>query len=61
LTPTYTSAPESNFAYLLAALSSILIFGIPDIIALVIPPIYSISSIKINDSLTNSSVKDSIM
>jgi hypothetical protein len=33
LTPTITSAPESIFAYLLAALSSILCFGIPEMIA----------------------------
>lgn len=33
LTPTILSAPESILAYLLAALSSILNFGIPDMIA----------------------------
>jgi len=37
-TPTITSLPASILAYLLAALSSILYYGIPLSIALAIPP-----------------------
>lgn len=60
-TPTITSEPASILAYLLAADSSIRAFGIPDMIAYVIPPISSTSLIIFSASSSNSFVKVSII
>ena len=60
LTPTITSAAESIFAYRRAADSSMRNFGIPETIALVIPPNSSTSSIILSASSARCEVKVSI-